>query len=322
MGLDDEPSVHMLIADYLRGRRPSISFEFFPPKTDAGVENLMRTVKSLRILNPGFVSVTYGAGGSSRARTLEVVRRIKSELAIEPMAHLTCVGSSRDEMRAIARELAASGIENVMALRGDPPKGQARFVPAVDGFSYASELIAMLREEFAFCIGAGAYPEVHPEALDADADVRFAAAKVAAGATFLTTQFFFNNAAYFAYVERVRALGIEVPIVPGIMPITSYGSVATMLKMNGGRMPQRLLTELEARIDEPDAVAELGVAYTALQCRELLAHGAPGLHFYTLNSSTATRAVVSALIATGAIHEASLAFDATAPKRNVAVTAS
>ena len=294
----------MFIADYLRERRPSISFEFFPPKTDEGVENLMRTVRSLRILNPGFVSVTYGAGGSSRARTLEVVKRIKTELEIEPMAHLTCVGSTRDEMRAIARELESIGIANIMALRGDPPRGQATFVTADGGFSYASELIAMLRAEFSFCIGAGAYPEVHPEARDADTDVRIAAAKVAAGATFLTTQFFFDNAAYFAYVERVRAAGIDVPIVPGIMPITSYAGVATMLKMNGGRMPQRLLAELEARADEPDAVAELGVAYAALQCRELLTSGAPGLHFYTLNRSTATRAVVSALIASGAIHEA------------------
>ena len=309
----------MVIGEYLRQRRPSVSFEFFPPKTDEGVENLMRTVRSLRILNPGFVSVTYGAGGSSRARTLEVVKRIKTELEIEPMAHLTCVGSSRDEMRAVASELASVGIENIMALRGDPPKGEARFVPAAGGFAYASDLIAMLRDEFAFCIGAGAYPEVHPEAADADADVRVAAAKVAAGASFLVTQFFFDNAAYYAYVERARAAGIDVPIVPGIMPITNYAGVATMLKMNGGRMPQRLLAELEARVDEPDAVAELGVAFTALQCRELLASGAPGLHFYTLNRSTATRAVVSALVASGAIHEAALAYDATAPNRNVAV---
>ncbi|GAC1524419.1 MAG: methylenetetrahydrofolate reductase [NAD(P)H] [Vulcanimicrobiaceae bacterium] len=311
----------MFIGDYLRQRRPSISFEFFPPKTDEGVETLMRTVKSLRILNPGFVSVTYGAGGSSRARTLEVVKRIKSELEIEPMAHLTCVGSSRDEMRAIVRELAASGIENIMALRGDPPKGEARFVPADGGFAYASELIAMLRAEFAFSLGAGAYPEMHTEAGDVAADVRIAVAKVAAGAEFLVTQFFFENDAYFAYVERLRAAGVHVPIVPGIMPITNYAGIAKMLAMNGGRMPQRLHAELEARIDEPDAVAELGVAFTALQCRELLAHGAPGLHFYTLNRSTATRAVVSALIATGAIHEATLAFDATSPSRNPAVIA-
>ncbi len=311
----------MTIGDYLGRRRPSISFEFFPPKTDDGVENLMRTIKSLRILNPGFVSVTYGAGGSSRARTLEVVKRIKAELEIEPMAHLTCVGSSRDDMRALARDLAAGGIENIMALRGDPPKGEERFAQTPDGFRYASELIAMLAREFGFCIGAGAYPEIHPEAADAEAEVRVAAAKVAAGAQFLVTQFFFENAAYFAYVERLRAAHIDVPVIPGIMPITNYAGVARMLAMNGGRMPQRLLAELEARVDEPDAVAELGVAFTALQCRELLARGAPGLHFYTLNRSTATRAVVSALHATEAIREAALAFDATAPNRNGAVTA-
>lgn len=297
----------MKIGDLLAQRRPSISFEFFPPKTDEGVENLMRTVRSLRILNPGFVSVTYGAGGSSRARTLEVVKRIKRELEIEPMAHLTCVGSTRDEMRALLRELAVGGVQNIMALRGDPPVGQERFVPADGGFRYASELIAMLAAEFDFGIGAGAYPEIHPEAEDADADVRFAVAKVAAGADFLVTQFFFENDAYFAYVDRLRAAGVTVPIVPGVMPITNYAGVARMLKMNGGRMPQRLLAELEARVDEPEAVAELGVAFTALQCRDLLAGGAPGLHFYTLNRSTATRAVVSALIASGAIRDAAIA---------------
>ncbi len=293
----------MKIGDLLQTRRHCISFEFFPPKTDDGVESLMRTVKSLRVLSPGFVSVTYGAGGSSRARTLEVVKRIKGELAIEPMAHLTCVGSSQDEMRALLRELEASGVENIMALRGDPPKGEERFTAAAGGFRYASELIAMLASEFSFSIGAGAYPEVHPEAESAAADIRAAAAKVAAGASFLVTQFFFENQTYYAYVARLRAAGIEVPVIPGIMPITNYAGVARMLAMNGGRMPPRLLAELEARVDEPEAVAELGVAFTALQCSELLSRGAPGLHFYTLNKSTATRAVVSALIAANAIHD-------------------
>ena len=263
----------------------------------------MQTVRRLRILNPGFVSVTYGAGGSSRARTLEVVKRIKGELDIEPMAHLTCVGSTRDELRTQLRQLEACGIENIMALRGDPPKGDERFTATEGGFRYATDLIAMLAGEFSFCIGGGAYPEKHPEAVSVDADVRVAAMKVAAGASFLVTQFFFQNDAYFTYVDRLRAAGIDVPVIPGIMPITNYDGVARMLAMNGGRMPQRLLTELEARIDEPEAVAELGVAFTALQCRELLTRGAPGLHFYTLNKSTATRAVVSALIAANALHE-------------------
>ena len=293
----------MRIREILRFRSPCISFEFFPPKTDAGVENLMETVRGLRILNPGFVSVTYGAGGSSRARTLEVVKRIKGELEIEPMAHLTCVGSTREELRALLCELEVAGIENIMALRGDPPKGEERFSQTAGGFRYATDLIGMLDAEFSFCIGGGAYPEKHPEAQDYAADVRVAAKKVAAGASFLVTQFFFENEAYFAYVERLQAVGIDVPVIPGIMPITNYAGVARMLKMNGGRMPQRLLAELEARFDEPEAVAELGVAFTALQCRELLERGAPGLHFYTLNKSTATRAVVSALLATNAFHE-------------------
>jgi methylenetetrahydrofolate reductase (NADPH) len=287
----------MKIGELLARGRPCVSFEFFPPKTDEGIASLLETVRGLRALHPAFVSVTYGAGGSSRARTLEVVKRIKADLGIESMAHITCVGSSRDEMRALLRDLEAAGVENVMALRGDPPRGEERFIAPADGFRYASELIAMLSEEFEFCVGAGGYPEIHPEAESIEADVRAAAAKVAAGAQFLVTQFFFDNDAYTAYVYRLRAAGIEVPIVPGIMPITSYDAVARMLKMNGGRMPSRLLAELEARVDQPDAVAELGVAYTALQCRDLLARGAPGLHFYTLNKSPSTRAVVSALIA-------------------------
>jgi methylenetetrahydrofolate reductase (NADPH) len=264
---------------------------------------LLATIKSLRILNPGFVSVTYGAGGSSRARTIEVVARIKRELDIEPMAHVTCTGHSRDELSAIFGELHDVGVENIMALRGDPPKGEATFAAHPDGFGYAQDLIAMLRDRYSFSIGAAAYPEKHPEAASLEADVENAVRKVRAGARFLVTQFFFENDTYFAYVDRVRAAGVDVPIIPGIMPITSYDAIAKMLAMNGGTLPQGLRAELEARSDQPEAVAELGVAYTALQCRELLQRGAPGLHFYTLNKSPATRAVVSALIATRSLRE-------------------
>jgi methylenetetrahydrofolate reductase (NADPH) len=291
------------IDEILQHRRPCISFEFFPPKTDAGVENLLKTIKSLRILNPGFVSVTYGAGGSSRARTREVVGRIKRELDIEPLAHVTCTGHSRAELVEIFNDLQAEGVENIMALRGDPPKGQANFERHPDGFAYATDLIAMLRERFPFAIGASAYPEKHPEAASLDTDLENARRKVAAGASFLVTQFFFDNDDYFTYVDRARAAGIDVPIIPGIMPITNYDAVASMLAMNGGKLPQTLLAELEARRDEPEAVADLGVAYTSLQCRELLQRGAPGLHFYTLNKSPATRAIVSALIATRSLRE-------------------
>jgi len=293
----------MRISEVLKQRRPCISFEFFPPQTDKGVENLMETVKALRVLNPGFVSVTYGAGGSSRARTVEIVKRIKSELEIEPMAHVTCVGHSADELRALFEELAEGGIENIMALRGDPPKGEERFEAVEGGFRYARDLIELLRREFAFSVGAAAYPEKHLEAVSLAADIENAVRKVRAGAEFLVTQLFFENEAYFAYVERLRAAGVDVPVIPGIMPITNYDGIARMTKMSGARLPQSLLAELEARSDEPEAVADLGVAFAALQCRELLARGAPGLHFYTLNKKPAARAVVSALLATRAYHD-------------------
>jgi methylenetetrahydrofolate reductase (NADPH) len=292
----------MRIGHLLGHLRPCISFEFFPPKTDEGVEKLMATVTSLRALNPGFVSVTYGAGGSSRARTVEVTKRIKTELGVEAMAHVTCVGHSQDELRALFLELSAAGIENIMALRGDPPAGQESFVAAAGGFHYASDLIAMLAAEFSFSVGAAGYPETHPEAKSFDADIENAVRKVRNGAEFLVTQLFFDNDQYFAYVKHLRDAGITVPVIPGIMPITNYESIARMTKMSGARIPQRLLSELEMRKDEPEAVAELGVAFAALQCRDLLARGAPGLHFYTLNRSPATRAVVSALTATLALN--------------------
>ncbi len=287
----------MKVGEVLRVGRPCFSFEFFPPKTDAGVETLLETIRSLRILNPAFVSVTYGAGGSTRARTFEVARRIKSELEIEVLAHVTCVGSTREELRGIFRDFREAGIENVMALRGDPPKGEARFEVTPGGLRYASELIEMLASEFEFDIGGAAYPEVHPEAESAQSDLDAARRKVRAGATFLTTQMFFDNEAYFSFVQRARAAGIEVPIVAGLMPITNYDQIARFTKMCGTRIPQTLLAELEARSEEPDAVEALGVAYCALQCVELLSRGVPGIHFYTLNKSPATRAVVSALIA-------------------------
>ena len=213
------------------------------------------------------------------------------------MAHVTCVGSTRDELRAVLRELRGAGIENIMALRGDPPKGVAQFAAVEDGFAYANELIEMATAEFPFCIGAAAYPETHPEAPNAQADLESAARKVRAGAQFLVTQFFFENDAYFDFVARLRDAGIRVPIVPGIMPITSYEQIGPMTAMIGAKIPQRLLAELEARAGEPEAVAEFGVAYAALQCVDLLERGAPGIHFYTLNRSPATRAVVSALLA-------------------------
>ena len=289
----------MRIGETLRDPGPHFSFEFFPPKSDEGVAALLATIETLRALRPVFVSVTYGAGGSTRARTLDIAKRIKREVGLEVLAHVTCVGHSVAELRGVFGEIRASGIENVLALRGDPPAGAPPFVPTTGGFRYAADLIAMLSAEYEFSVGAAAYPEVHPEASSPEADLANAVLKVQAGAEFLITQLFFENDAFFAFVERARSAGVAVPIVPGIMPITSYSQVARMTAVCGATIPRSLLRALEERADEPEAVAELGVAYATLQCADLMARGAPGIHFYTLNRSPATRAVVSALAAGG-----------------------
>ena len=287
----------MRIGESLRVQHLHFSFEFFPPKSDEAVESLLDVVRALRALEPGFVSVTYGAGGSTRARTLAVAKRIKHELDVEVMAHVTCVGNDLAELRSVFAEIQASKIENVLALRGDPPRGQDKFTVTEGGLAHASDLIELLEREFDFCIGAAAYPEKHPEAPDSQTDLDHLVRKVDAGAEFLVTQLFFENDAYFDFVERARSAGITVPIIPGIMPITNFSQVARMTAMCGATIPPRLLRALEARPDEPEAVAELGVAYATLQCADLLDRGAPGIHFYTLNRSPATRAVVSALLA-------------------------
>ena len=285
------------VSDVLALRRPAFSFEFFPPKDEAGGAALLSTVEALRPLDPAFVSVTYGAGGGTRAHTVEVTKSIKRDLGIEAMAHVTCAGSSADALRAVLDDVSRSGIENVLALRGDPPRGEARFSPADGGFQHASDLVGMIRAEYGFCVGGACYPEKHPEAHDAAADLRALAIKVDAGAQFLITQLFFDDEAYFGFVGRARRAGIDVPIVPGIMPITNREQIERFTRQCGATIPSRLLSELEARRDQPEAIVDLGVAYATLQCVDLLSRGAPGVHFYTLNKSPATRAVVSALLA-------------------------
>ncbi|MFB1479840.1 methylenetetrahydrofolate reductase [NAD(P)H] [Corallococcus sp. RDP092CA] len=286
----------MKIRNCLNPSKPSFSFEFFPPKTDAGVASLLRTVEELAPLEPGFVSVTYGAGGSTRDRTVELVTHIKQHTGIEAMAHLTCVGHTRDELRDMLRQLEAAGIENVLLLRGDPPQGQAAFEPVPGGFRYAEELVRFVREEdFNFCIGGACYPEGHVETASREDDLKHLKAKVDAGMDFVVTQLFFDNAFYFDFVERARRVGINVPIVPGIMPITNYEQVQRFTRMCGATVPMRLALQMERVKDQPDAVVQLGVAHATVQCMELLARGVPGIHFYTLNKSPATRMIVGAL---------------------------
>jgi methylenetetrahydrofolate reductase (NADPH) len=277
---------------------PVFSFEFFPPKTDDGVRTLFETVEALRPLGPAYVSVTYGAGGSTRIRTVELVKRLKREAEVEAMAHVTCVGASREEIASVLDEVAEAGIQNVLALRGDPPRGQLEFVPHPDGFRYASELVAFIRsrpDRWRFCVGGAAYPEGHVETRDLGQDLRNLAAKVAAGVDFLVTQLFFDNEKYFGFVQRARAAGISLPIIPGIMPFTNVEQVERFTAMCGASIPAALRAAMEVRRADLDAARELGVAYASLQCADLLRRGAPGVHFYTLNRSPSTRAIVAAL---------------------------
>ena len=292
----------MRISDLLRFARergdPVFSFEFFPPKTDDGVRALFETVEALRPLAPTFVSVTYGAGGSTRQRTLELVKRLRRDTGIETMAHVTCVGSSRDEIAAVLDEVAEAGVQNVLALRGDPPRGETTFRPHPDGFRYASELVAFIRsrpDRWPFCVGGAAYPEGHVETRDLALDLRHLKLKVDAGAQFLVTQLFFENAHYVRFVERARAAGIAVPILPGIMPFTNVDQVERFTAMCGAAIPPKLHAAMEVRRADGDAARDLGVAYATLQCADLLRRGAPGVHFYTLNRSTSTRAILAAL---------------------------
>ena len=281
------------------GAEPAFSFEFFPPKTDEGEANLDNALAELARLEPTFVSVTYGAGGTpaQRGKTIDIVSRIKADHGLEAMAHFTCVGATVDELRATLDRMRDAGIENVLALRGDPPAGvdAKEWVAADGGLRYSRELIELIRADYDFAVGAACFPEVHLAAESAESDLRYTREKVDAGARFLITQLFFDNQLYYDFVARARDAGIDVPIIPGIMPITNVNQVKRFTQMCGASIPTGLLRELELRSDQPDAVADFGVAYATMQCADLLANGAPGIHFYTLNRSPSTRAILSAL---------------------------
>lgn len=282
-------------AKHGRGK-PVFSFEFFPPKTDEGTRTLLHTVADLRdVLAPDFVSVTNGAGGSTRARTLEIVGRIQKELDITAMAHLTCVGASEGALVEEVRGLQRAGIENILALRGDPPQGSGPFTAPAGGFGHASDLAAFLDATFDVEIGGACYPEGHVESPDRESDLAWTVHKVESGVDFLITQLFLDNRDYFAFLNRARDRGIRVPIVPGIMPITNVAQVERFTKMCGAKIPPELASRLTRFQDDPAAVMALGIEHAIVQCRGLLEGGAPGLHFYTLNKSWATRSVLAAV---------------------------
>jgi methylenetetrahydrofolate reductase (NADPH) len=288
----------MRIDELLKRDDPSFSVEFFPPKSDEGRATLLETVEVLKKLDPAFFSVTYGAGGSTRDRrtTLDITRSIREDHGVEAMAHLNCVGETAEGLRSVVDEIAEIGIENVLALRGDPPTGQPDFVQPEGGLGSSTELAAMISETHPeLAIGGACFPEVHPEAESLEADLAYLKTKVDAGASFLITQLFFDNRVYFEFVKAAREAGIEVPIIPGIIPIVSYAQVRRTCELCDASIPEPLAASLGALDGDERAEFEFGVAYGAQQCAELLARGAPGIHFYALNRWPATRAILMAL---------------------------
>ena len=282
------------------GAEPIVSFEFGPPRTVEAELAFWSAIEELAALEPAFVSVTCGAGGSTRDLTLAVVRRLARERGLEAVPHVTATGFTRDELEELLAEAAAGGAGNVLALRGDPPRGEAKWTAPEGGLQSSLELTA-LAAEAGFCVLGAAYPEPHPDSRGWAGDLAHLRAKVDAGVRVLVTQLFFDNDDYRRFVDRLRAGGIDVPVLPGIIPITTVSMIERVAALCGATIPVALRRELAARQDDPRAVAELGVAYATAQAAELLGEGAPGVHLYTLNKSPATRAIVSALRAAGAL---------------------
>jgi methylenetetrahydrofolate reductase (NADPH) len=286
------------ISELFEQKRPVRSLEFFPPKDEAGVEALRATASALKRMNPDFVSVTYGAGGTTRERTVQVSAMLKDEFGFTVMPHLTCVGHSRDQLGEIADRIHAGGFRNIMTLRGDPPKGATEFKVAVEGLRNANELVALLKSrQPQFCLGVAGYPEKHPEAPSLDIDLTNLKRKVDAGAAFVTTQLFFDNTLYYRFVERCRAAGIRVPIVPGIMPVISLQQIQRFTQMCGATLPKQLITRLEVAAENTDVLETIGIDWALAQIRGLLANGAPGYHLYILNRAKGALALSAGLAA-------------------------
>lgn len=285
----------MRISEYYQKQKYTISFEFFPPKNDEGEAKLFQTVTDLKKLAPSFVSVTYGAMGNTQANTLRIVEVIKSRIGLEVAAHLTCVAHSRSEIEKILAMLHEKKIENIVALRGDPMQGEIRFKAPLDGFSYAAELVRFIRQHprfgKAFDLSVAGYPEGHPECKDKQKDLEHLKRKVDEGAQAVVTQLFFNNRYYFDFVEQVRKIGIKVPVVPGIMPITHGPQIEKFSRMCGAEVPAKVRDAIVRFGGDQASITKFGIDYATRQCEELLAGGAPGLHFYTLNQSLATRQI-------------------------------
>jgi methylenetetrahydrofolate reductase (NADPH) len=286
------------IGELIAAKRPFVSLEFFPPKEREAWPAFFQVVERLLPVKPLFASVTYGAGGGTHVNTLEIVARLKQEYALEPMAHLTCVGASREKIRGFLDALAVSGVDNVLALRGDPPRGQEHFVPDSHDFQHASDLVAFIRQEYPrLGLGVAGYPECHPAAVSPAADLDYLRRKVALGGDFVVTQLFFDNDVYFRFVKAARAVGITAPLVPGVLPVLSLASAKRMAGLCGASVPPIYMAALEQAdaAGGSSAVAEIGIAHARKQAQELLAGGAPGVHLYTLNKSEAVLEIVAGL---------------------------
>ena len=285
----------MKIKEILKEKKTIFSCEFYPPKTSEGIQDLYKAVYDLKNLGPGYISVTYGAGGSTREKTVEMVSKIKQEIGIEAMAHLTCVGHFKNEIKEVLNQIKDKGIENIIALRGDPPKGEKNFMPHPDGFKNAHELTGFIHGSYDFCIAVAGYPEGHIEAPSKAKDWDYLEKKVHAGADFIVTQLFFNNADFFNFEKEMRKRGVVVPIIPGIMPITNFHQIVKFTQMCGATIPEVLLKDLESVQDNGGAVEEKGVEFATKQCEELILNGVKGIHFYTLNKSKATKKIIENL---------------------------
>lgn len=287
----------MKIGELLKKGTFSISFEFFPPKTEEGERELFDTIKSLECLSPTFVSVTYGAGGSTRDRTKRVVERIHKETRMTVMAHLTCIAHSREEIISILREYKEIGIENILALRGDLPANMPNFKPPDGACKHAHELVRLIRSSFGehFSVGVASYPEGHPESPNMDWEIRYFKKKVMEGADFSITQMFFINDYYYRFVDMCYKEGIDIPIIPGIMPITNFKQISRFASMCGATIPDDLIKRLEPHMDDQEETTKIGVEFAIKQCEDLLKNGVPGLHFYTLNKSRATLEIYQAI---------------------------
>jgi len=287
-------------AKMFKAKKPVISYEVFPPKGEntempAKIDALLSELKLLTKFNPAFISVTYGAGGSTQEKTLDIVLKIKNELGINPMPHFTCVGSTRGQIKDYISIIEENGINNILALRGDPPKGQEHFVKPEGGFGYANELVEFIKNNTNLSIAVAGYPEKHPECKTMEEDIENLKRKVDAGADAIITQVFFDNDYYFDFVEKLGHVGIDVPVIPGILPITNLSQVERMMSLCGSKIPEVLINRLKQHQNDPDAIRETGIEFAVYQCRPLVDAGAAGIHFYTLNKAYATSKVIENL---------------------------